>query len=74
MICRRPKSADRFNTQPPEGGWTRPRAAGQDWQSFNTQPPEGGWRWARSGGKDGNGFNTQPPEGGWLHTLRAYVP
>ena len=50
----RPKAAGRpvknssprrhcFNTQPPEGGWTRPRAAGQNWRSFNTQPPEGGW-------------------------------
>ena len=31
-----------FNTQPPEGGWRRPRFA---WQKigFNTQPPEGGW-------------------------------
>ena len=33
-----------FNTQPPEGGWRRPRFVGQVHDSFNTQPPEGGWQ------------------------------
>ena len=32
-----------FNTQPPEGGWDRPRAGRRDKNGFNTQPPEGGW-------------------------------
>ena len=56
----------RFNTQPPEGGWssfdcclTRPL-------SFNTQPPEGGWAPDLSFSFTRWSFNTQPPEGGWL--------
>ena len=32
-----------FNTQPPEGGWTRTRPQPLSWVRFNTQPPEGGW-------------------------------
>ena len=56
----------RFNTQPPEGGWWLRLWAYRLLLSFNTQPPEGGWvllcvRLSRMGG-----FNTQPPEGGWL--------
>ena len=33
----------RFNTQPPEGGWRRPRDSARMRDRFNTQPPEGGW-------------------------------
>ena len=55
-----------FNTQPPEGGWTK----GYRWllkvSCFNTQPPEGGWLVAQIGSDWLNGFNTQPPEGGWI--------
>ena len=32
-----------FNTQPPEGGWIRPRCCRAGRRCFNTQPPEGGW-------------------------------
>ena len=32
-----------FNTQPPEGGWSRFENFGRINVSFNTQPPEGGW-------------------------------
>ena len=32
-----------FNTQPPEGGWSRPTATETIRSCFNTQPPEGGW-------------------------------
>ena len=32
-----------FNTQPPEGGWRRPRDSARMRDRFNTQPPEGGW-------------------------------
>ena len=40
-----PKSAliQRFNTQPPEGGWGLCFGACPRSCSFNTQPPEGGW-------------------------------
>ena len=34
----------RFNTQPPEGGWTSAEMYRQSASRFNTQPPEGGWR------------------------------
>ena len=35
---------DRFNTQPPEGGWLfQALPASLSCWSFNTQPPEGGW-------------------------------
>ena len=33
----------RFNTQPPEGGWTPTNSAAITRAGFNTQPPEGGW-------------------------------
>ena len=33
----------RFNTQPPEGGWLRGQAGFPTHKGFNTQPPEGGW-------------------------------
>ena len=33
----------RFNTQPPEGGWTRHPPCPHASTGFNTQPPEGGW-------------------------------
>ena len=32
-----------FNTQPPEGGWSRQCSIRADDGGFNTQPPEGGW-------------------------------
>ena len=32
-----------FNTQPPEGGWTKSVTSLARLPSFNTQPPEGGW-------------------------------
>ena len=32
-----------FNTQPPEGGWTKIYLHLMMMQCFNTQPPEGGW-------------------------------
>ena len=33
----------RFNTQPPEGGWSGVLCMKKVIWSFNTQPPEGGW-------------------------------
>ena len=32
----------RFNSQPPEGGWNKPRCCHDSGQRFNSQPPEGG--------------------------------
>ena len=34
---------DSFNTQPPEGGWTKDILLIMVLHRFNTQPPEGGW-------------------------------
>ena len=34
---------ERFNTQPPEGGWKRRQRRENRLCCFNTQPPEGGW-------------------------------
>ena len=36
-------SAVCFNTQPPEGGWSRRSFRFRAESCFNTQPPEGGW-------------------------------
>ena len=33
----------RFNTQPPEGGWSVCVTENFVMFGFNTQPPEGGW-------------------------------
>ena len=34
---------NRFNSQPPEGGWLPIVDMGNQVGSFNSQPPEGGW-------------------------------
>ena len=63
-----------FNTQPPEGGWSREKKAKRaPKHCFNTQPPEGGWcLWLAD--DVGNGcFNTQPPEGGWLSCFQIQI-
>ena len=36
-------AVERFNTQPPEGGWLITHEAFRYNFGFNTQPPEGGW-------------------------------
>ena len=58
--------AQRFNTQPPEGGWLSNGIFDiLAEEGFNTQPPEGGWDAALPRIAAAVGFNTQPPEGGW---------
>ena len=59
------KNINRFNTQPPEGGWAPMLVFHNPIVCFNTQPPEGGWITIGENGKAQAGFNTQPPEGGW---------
>ena len=54
-----------FNSQPPEGGWTRKPAQPQPKRRFNSQPPEGGWFQLHCKLFQPRGFNSQPPEGGW---------
>ena len=54
-----------FNTQPPEGGWSRKALSLSVSCCFNTQPPEGGWAGDARELLQQGGFNTQPPEGGW---------
>ena len=56
---------DSFNTQPPEGGWSKSSKSHKLLQGFNTQPPEGGWRGRCKSRSRKASFNTQPPEGGW---------
>ena len=56
---------DRFNTQPPEGGWNITKISVSRMRGFNTQPPEGGWDLFLIKPIHHLGFNTQPPEGGW---------
>ena len=58
--CRR----ERFNTQPPEGGWTAGCFLFWSILCFNTQPPEGGWPYRIRIRAYPRRFNTQPPEGG----------
>ena len=55
----------RFNTQPPEGGWSFILNKPSSLFSFNTQPPEGGWSFILNKPSSLFSFNTQPPEGGW---------
>ena len=58
---------NRFNTQPPEGGWDDGRGNARMGVCFNTQPPEGGWIFMIMCLVSVCGFNTQPPEGGWTN-------
>ena len=55
----------RFNTQPPEGGWS-PKSLNTsgDAVSTHSRPKAAGNRTDRDSGQR-DGFNTQPPEGGW---------
>ena len=62
---RRDYESYRFNTQPPEGGWSYLKAIKFYTNSFNTQPPEGGWKCLTLTIINAMCFNTQPPEGGW---------
>ncbi len=62
----------RFNTQPPEGGWTRLHRRNVGLCSFNTQPPEGGWESENCNRCILVCFNTQPPEGGWSRIMTYY--
>ena len=57
--------SQRFNTQPPEGGWDKRGKPLSIGKSFNTQPPEGGWLHKIIVLYFFKCFNTQPPEGGW---------
>ena len=58
----------RFNTQPPEGGWSHCTPPACTTARFNTQPPEGGWLSLLKAFECFARFNTQPPEGGWLRS------
>ena len=60
-----------FNTQPPEGGWSRATKTAKASISFNTQPPEGGWIQPHIARHAARRFNTQPPEGGWASNRKV---
>ena len=55
----------RFNSQPPEGGWSLCQYAAPSQSGFNSQPPEGGWGAGAVLVCQKPCFNSQPPEGGW---------
>ena len=74
LVARLYRRQRRFNTQPPEGGWTCKTFARRSCKSFNTQPPEGGCRRVAEGNLKLDGFNTQPPEGGCPHPHRRRAP
>ena len=59
---------ERFNTQPPEGGWLRGFLFLTFQASFNTQPPEGGWVTLHC--ESGRGFvstHSRPKAAGFRH-------
>ena len=58
------RTAQGFNTQPPEGGCGQRQQHPSHHQSFNTQPPEGGCIRSSRITAAASCFNTQPPEGG----------
>ena len=43
LHVRHERQRRRFNTQPPEGGWAKPKTSAAPSRCFNTQPPKGGW-------------------------------
>ena len=71
-ICIQRLVNTRFNTQPPEGGWSSDKTSESSNPSFNTQPPEGGWPSAATTSNRSKRFNTQPPEGGWKSILTGH--
>ena len=60
-------SIQRFNSQPPEGGWQIRIVTRFIFLRFNSQPPEGGWGWYMWHSVMDSRFNSQPPEGGWRY-------
>ena len=64
------RTAQGFNTQPPEGGCGQRQQHPSHHQSFNTQPPEGGCFLFELFILRQGSFNTQPPEGGCIRSSR----
>ena len=65
QLARQLRDAERFNTQPPKGGWSRINSETLLLSCFNTQPPKGGWNSNSIEPSYSSCFNTQPPKGGW---------
>ena len=65
---------DRFNTQPPEGGWVTWVCCGVfEPVSTHSRPKAAGRSIRRQ--QNGRGrFHTQPPEGGWLMRQETLLP
>ena len=63
----------RFNTQPPEGGWHLISNAVQNTQRFNTQPPEGGWAFVEGTGRPGYSVSTRsrPKAAGFTPNIKS---
>ena len=58
---------ERFNTQPPEGGWKGVwRLDDRQLVSTHSRPKDGGFQTDRNRDNKVLCFNTQPPEGGWV--------
>ena len=63
----------RFNTQPPEGGWTFVTYAGYLIALFQHTAARRRLRFGRGAVRQSRGFNTQPPEGGWIRCLKTVM-
>ena len=63
----------RFNTQPPEGGWSSIRANLSDLPTVSTRSrPKAAGAASSAMAAFSKGFNTQPPEGGWLINISYF--
>ena len=61
----------RFNTQPPEGGWSSIRANLSDLPTVSTRSrPKAAGAASSAMAAFSKGFNTQPPEGGWMKAVK----
>ena len=79
LVARRPQVQERltqrFNTQPPEGGWLRYQGAlhKEDEVSTHSRPKAAG-RPSIIHPPKRRSFNTQPPEGGWSGYHARFCP
>ena len=71
--CRTTPNASRcFNTQPPEGGWSRYRRLSERIEWFqHTAARRRLGRFCMASSTAKCCFNTQPPEGGWIRVMRG---
>ena len=70
MAAKPPQKLSRFNSQPPEGGWTDEMRRVERNQAVSTHSrPKAAGRKKVIGEDKVHRFNSQPPEGGWLEMI-----